>query len=282
MAGHEVRGVDQVRGLDRLLAKAQVADRDAAGLLGVIGEVGLRVEVGVVADDLDGVLVGADGAVRAEAVEQAALRAFRAGVDLLAQLEGGVGHVVHDAHGEVVLRGVGLEVVEHGLDHRGVELLGAQAVAAADHGDIALARFAKRRAHVQVHRLAQGAGLLGAVEDGDLFGGGRDGGHEVAHRERAVQVHLDEAHLFAALVQVIHGLFDGFAGGTHREDDAVGVFRSVVVKQLVGTAGERFHLLHHALHDGRGGLVELVGGFAALEVDVRVLRGARLLGVGWG
>ena len=59
VAGHEVGLVDIVGGPDGLIAEAQVADGDAAGLLGVVLEVGLHVLVGVVADDLDGVLVGA-------------------------------------------------------------------------------------------------------------------------------------------------------------------------------------------------------------------------------
>ena len=54
-----------------LVAEAQVADGDAAGLLGVILEVCLNVLVGVVADDLDGVLVGANGAVAAQTPELA-------------------------------------------------------------------------------------------------------------------------------------------------------------------------------------------------------------------
>ena len=52
------------RGLD-----AQVRDGDRARLLRVVDEVALRVEIGLLADDLDRVLVGAHGAVGAEAVE---------------------------------------------------------------------------------------------------------------------------------------------------------------------------------------------------------------------
>ena len=160
MAGDEVRGVDQVGGHDRALAEAQVADGDAAGLLGIVAEVRLRVHIGVVADDLDGVLVRAHGAVGAEAVEHAGDQAFGAGVDLLAQLEGGAGHIVDDADGEVVLGLVLGKVVIDGLDHGGVELLGAEAVAAADDEDVVLARLAQRGADVQIQRLAQRAGLL--------------------------------------------------------------------------------------------------------------------------
>ena len=71
VAGHEVRGVHKVRGLDGAYAEAEVRAGVAAGFLGVVVEVGLAVEVRVRADDLDGVLVGADGTVRTKAVELA-------------------------------------------------------------------------------------------------------------------------------------------------------------------------------------------------------------------
>ncbi len=69
MTGDEVGVVDQVRGVDRLFAEAEVRDGDGAGFLGVIDEVGLGKVLGGLADDLDGVLVGADGAVGTEAEE---------------------------------------------------------------------------------------------------------------------------------------------------------------------------------------------------------------------
>ena len=65
MAGDEVGAVDQVRALDGRLAEAEVRNGDAARLFRVVEEVSLRVHVGVVADDLDGIFVGAHGAVRA-------------------------------------------------------------------------------------------------------------------------------------------------------------------------------------------------------------------------
>ena len=69
MAGNKVSLVDVVRALDGLVAKAQMADGDAAGLLGVVLEVCLNVLVGMVADDLAGVLVGTDCTVTAETPE---------------------------------------------------------------------------------------------------------------------------------------------------------------------------------------------------------------------
>ena len=81
VTGDEVGMVDQVGGIDRLLAEAQVRDGDGAGLLGVVDEVGLGKVVGGLADDLDGVLVGADGAVGAEAEEHRFVGAGHGGAE---------------------------------------------------------------------------------------------------------------------------------------------------------------------------------------------------------
>ena len=65
MAGDEVRGFDIVGSPDRLVGKAQMALRDAEGLLCVVLKVGLAELLRVSADDVDRVLVRADGAVAA-------------------------------------------------------------------------------------------------------------------------------------------------------------------------------------------------------------------------
>ena len=69
VAAHEARLAHQVRRPHRVRPEAQVRHRRTAGLLAVVDEVGLRVHVGVGAEDLDGVLVRADRAVRAEPEE---------------------------------------------------------------------------------------------------------------------------------------------------------------------------------------------------------------------
>ena len=147
VAGDIVGGVDQIGGLDRLFAKAQVRHGHPAGLFGVIGEIGLGVHVGVVADDLDGALVGADGAVRAQAPELALYRSGRSRVDGPRHGQGGVGDVVGDADGEMVFGLSGFHVVKHGLDHAGREFLGAQAVAAAENDRGLLASPDRRCRH---------------------------------------------------------------------------------------------------------------------------------------
>ena len=106
VTGHEISLVDVVRALDGLVAEAQMADRDAAGLLGVVLEVGLDELVGVIADDLDGVLVGTDGSVAAETPELACDSACGSGVGSGLLVERKTGNVVYDTDCEVRLGSV--------------------------------------------------------------------------------------------------------------------------------------------------------------------------------
>ena len=277
VAGHEVGLVDQVGALDLLFAKAQVADGDAAGLLGVVDEVALREHVGVVADDLDGVLVGADGTVGTQTPEHAAGGAFRLGVDGLAEGDGKVGHVVVDTDGEA-MPAIVLDVVEDGLDHGRGELLGGESVAATSDGDVLALESG---ADVDVEGLAEGTGLLGAVEDADLLHGRRDGIHERFEGEGTVEMDDDGADLLALGDEVVDGLFDGLAGTAHGNDDLLGIGGANVLEELVAAADLLADLVHPLLDDAGDGVVVLVDGLAALEVDVGIL-GADLDGMGLG
>ncbi len=93
--------VDQVGALDRFGIEPQVADRHRARLLRVVDEVGLHDEIGVLADDLGGVLVGAHGAVGTEAVEHGT-HAGVVGRERRVERQAGVGDVIDDADGEPV------------------------------------------------------------------------------------------------------------------------------------------------------------------------------------
>ena len=135
MAGDEVCFRNQVAGTDRLRSEAQMRDGHRAGFLGVVNEISLRVVVGVLADDLDGILVGADRAVCSQTVEQGADHAVRLGGEGRVVVEAGVGDVVVDADGEVIFWLGLLQIVVDGLDHRRREFLRGESVAAADHAD---------------------------------------------------------------------------------------------------------------------------------------------------
>ncbi|KAF5042642.1 hypothetical protein DSECCO2_510530 [anaerobic digester metagenome] len=114
------------------------------------------------ADDLDGVLVGAHRAVGAHAPELSAGLTGWGGVDLCSGRQGGKCHVVHNANGKVILWGILFQVLVHRQDLAGGGVLGAEAIATAYdlHGN---ALFLVNGADILIQRLAGGAGLLGAV-----------------------------------------------------------------------------------------------------------------------
>lgn len=56
MASNEIRFVDEVFGMNGLIAESEVGEGEAARLLGVVFEITLSILVGVVAEDLDAVL----------------------------------------------------------------------------------------------------------------------------------------------------------------------------------------------------------------------------------
>ena len=274
VAGDEVCRVDQVGALDGLFAEAQVRHGDAAALLGVVGEVALGVQRGVVADDLDGALVGANGAVAPQAPELALHGAFRRGGKGRSGGQAGLGHVVFDADDEVVLGLALFHVLVHGHHVVGAELLGAQAVAPGDERGQPGGALDEGGAHVLVQRVAKCARLLGAVEHGDLLHGLGQHGEEAGDIERAVQAHLDEADLLALLDHGVDDFLDGLAAGAHGDDDVLGIGSAHVVEGLVLAPGELAHLLHVLDDDLGHGVVVGVGALASLEVDVRVLGGA--------
>ena len=280
VAGHEVSLVDIIRAADGVIAEAQVADGHAAGLLGVVLEVRLDVLVGVVADDLDGVLVGADGTVAAQTPELALDGAGGRGVGtvlILGQRE--VGHIVHDADGELTLHLVLLQLVIHGEHGGGRRVLAAQAVTAADDLHIVPAGVGQRGDNVLIQRLALRAGLLGAVQHGDLPHGGGQRLDELLSGEGAEQAHLHQTHLLAVGVQVVDDLLGHVADGAHGHDDAVSVGGAVVVEQLIVGAQLGVDLVHVLLHHGGQGGVVAVAGLAVLEEDVAVLVAAAHMGM---
>ena len=280
VAGDKAGLVDEVSRVDRLGAEAQVGNGDGAGLLGVVDEIALGVIVGILADDLDRVLVGADGAIRAEAVEHGAHGFGMLGGEAGVEGQAGMSDVLVDADGEVVL-GAGLgQLVEDGLDHGRGEFLGGKTVAAADDlgegkGDRAGGNgLGDGGDHVAIERLARGAGFLGAVQDGNALHGGGQGGDEVLDGEGAEKADLENAQLRAALVQVLDGLLGGFGSGAHEDEDVLGVGGADVIEELVLAAHLGGELVHDLLHDGGAGVVEGVDGLAGLKEDVGVLRGA--------
>ena len=121
VAGDEIRFGDQVCGTNRIRAEAEVGNGDRAGFLRVVNKIALREIAGSFADDLDGVFVGADGAVRAEAVEQGANGARIFGREIGIVGEAGVRYVIDDADREMIFRFRLLQFIEYGFHHCGRE-----------------------------------------------------------------------------------------------------------------------------------------------------------------
>ena len=274
VAGDEVRLVDVVGGLDGRITEAQVRDGDTACLLGVVLEVRLDVFVGVVTDDLDGVLVGADGAVSAQTPELAGDGAGRRGIGRGLLLQRVVGDVIHDADGELCLGLVLGEVLVHGEDGSGGRILGTEAVASADDTDTGHAGGSQCGDDIQVQRLTQRAGLLGAVQNRNLLHGSGDRLDQLGSHERAVQANLDKTDLLAVGVHVVDDLLGHVADRAHCDDDAIRIGCAVVVEQLIIGAQLGVDLVHVLLDDGRQGVVVTVARLAVLEEDIAVLVGA--------
>ncbi len=153
---NEVCLVDVVGALYGLVTETQVGNGDAAGLFGVILEVCLDILIGMVADDLDGVLVRADGAVAAETPELAGNRALGSSIGSGFLLEGVAGDVVDDADGEAVLRARPVArfsyTAKYGCRR---SILGAETVAAADDRLCRDALACERGNDVEIQRLAE-------------------------------------------------------------------------------------------------------------------------------
>ena len=117
---------------------------------------------------------------------------------------------------------------EHAGDHPRRELLRGQAVAAADdprhHRPLAVAkRLGERRDRVEEERLADRAGLLRPVEDGDVAHGRGQRLGERLRRERPVQPHLRDADALAPRVERGHGLLDRLPARPHHHEHALGL-----------------------------------------------------------
>ena len=281
MAGDEagLAIAHQIAATDGLGPKAQVGDGDGPGLLGVVLEIPLAEVGGLLGDDLDGVLVGGDGAVGAQPVEDAGRDpGRRVGTKVGVPVQAGMTHVVDDAQGEGPLGPVPGQLVEDRLDHGRGEFLGREAIPAATdpgHGE-ALAirhRLGQGGEHVLVQGLAVGARLLGAVEDRQPGGGGGDGGDQPRGVEGPVEAHLDQAHLLAPGGEMFDRLLGGAKAGAHQQDDPLRVRGANVFKEAVAAAGEGGEALHDRLDHPGQGLIPGVDALPALKIDIRVLGG---------
>ncbi len=278
-AGDVVGVLDEVGGGDGLLAVTEVVDGVAVGLLGLVLGVALDVHVGVVTEDLHEGLGDGDGTIGAEAPHDGLPGALRDGVVLDADGEGAVGDIIDNADGEGVDGVLGAEVLEDGDGHAGGEVLAAETVAAADDGDVGQLGALDGGGDIEVEGLTGGGGILAAIEDGDALDGLGQDLQEVLSGPGAVEAAADDTDLGAVLVQVGDGLHDDLAAGSHTDDDVLGVLGSKVLEESVALTEGGGELLEDLVDDVGDLLVEVVGGFDGLEVDIGGLGGTSEGGV---
>ena len=157
------------------------------------------------------------------------------------------GYVVGDAYGEVSAL-CSAHISEDCVYHRGVKLLAADAVSAADNL-LAYAELAKRGNYVEIQRLALCARLLGSVHNGDCLDGGGDCVDKRFGGEGTVKSYLYHTYLLSSCVEIVNRFLDSLCAAAHNHYDAVCVLCSVIVDEIVLSARERADLVHLRLHD---------------------------------
>ena len=83
---------------------------------------------------------------------------------------------------------------------------------------------------------------------------------------------LDNAELLALRIPVIQCFADNTCGGSHGDDDVLGIRCAEIIEQLVVGAGDLIDLGHVLFDDSRDCQIVLVGRLTCLEEDVRALR----------
>ena len=87
-------------------------------------------------------------------------------------------------------------------------------------------RLGERRDHVQIERLADRAGLLGAVQHANGAHRRRQRRQQRRSGKWPVQPHLYHADPLAAFDQRAYGLIDGLGSGAHQHKYALGLWMS--------------------------------------------------------
>ena len=135
-------------------------------------------------------------------------------------------------------------------------------------------RLGERRDHVQIQRLADRPGLLGAVQNADRAHRRRQRFEERSGGKWAVQPHLDHPDPLAALDESGDGLHHRLGARAHHHQHSLRLRVTGVVDDVHRAAGALAQAGHQVLDRTRNPCVERVHRFTRLEVDVRVLRGA--------
>ncbi|GFI56242.1 hypothetical protein IMSAG013_01298 [Clostridiales bacterium] len=270
VAGNKVCLGDVVRTLNRSVAKTQVGNGNAAGFLGVILEVCLNVFIGVVADDLDGVLVCTNGTVAAQTPELAGDSSLRRGVRSRLFVQRQTGYVIYDTDCEVCLGCVACKVFIYSKDGSGSGILGTETVTSAYNSLIGNTLGCKCGHNIQIQRLAQCTGFLCSVQNSDLLSCFRNCSNKLVRYKRSVQTYFYKTNLLACSSEVVDYFFCHVADRAHSDDYTLCVRCAVVVECLVISTQLLVYFIKVFIHDSRQFVIITVACFTMLEEDVAV------------
>ena len=111
-----------------------MGNRSRSGFFRVIHKIALCIEIGVLPDDLDRILIGPHGTIRAQSEEQSlppfTFIQFKSGI----VFQAGECDVIIDTNSKPIFGSFLFQFIKYGLYHRRCELLGRKSIATA--GDI--------------------------------------------------------------------------------------------------------------------------------------------------
>ena len=189
------------------------------------------------------------------------------------------GNVINYTDGEVCFRFIFCKVFVNREYGRRRCVFRTETVTATDNFNAGHALSRKRSNNVKVKGFAQRTGFFCSVKNGNFLCGLRKSRNKSVGAERSVKTNFDKTDFFAVSVHVVDNFFRNVADGTHRDDNAVGVFRTVVVEQFVVRAYLCVYLVHILFNDCGKSIVIRVAGFSVLEEDVSVFGRAAENGV---
>ena len=188
----------------------------------------------------------------------------------------GVGHIIVDAHGEVIFWLIFKELLKDRFHHRRGKLFGGEAIAAADHlrqrGNLAQRKgLGQGGDHILIERFTGCAYLFGTIQYCNGFHGFWQCFNQMACAEWTEQTHSDHAQFGTRPIEHIDSLFNGLRSRTHYHNHLFGIFGTMVIKQLVPAACQLSQFIHGLLNNTGNLVIKRIGTFTTLEIDIRIL-----------
>ena len=266
VAGNVISLLNEVFGLNGVLADTDVGDGETARLVGIVDGVGLSVEVGVLDNHLHSIVRGTDSTIGTVTPEDALFDVVGESGKRGTVVERSVAQIIIHTNDEAVSGLGSIQVIEASLDHGRSEVLTAETDLTADDGGGAL-QLIHGGDDIQVERFTRSTIFTATIQDADLLAGLGKSGIQVLLREGSEEMDLDDTDLLALLVQVVDGFLDG-GTSTHHDNDTVGIGSTSVVEQVVLTTGDGGDLVHGSLDLFGASIVEGLGDNAVLHVDI--------------